>query len=263
MIEALSTETVEDGTERVQFDGLAMGFDRGWVSVTAKGGTALLELIRPLDFTNGPLKFSVLATCTVRDGPDADTAKVGEHKEGTVIDVVQEAENTDGLKVYQTITAPEGANRGGWVKLKTSKGKELLDQVHSFTADEPEEEKAPDPKEPPRDLVAITRYYAKLDKVKVKVTIDGAGIYVVEDTKEAKKVCSYSTRRVASWNTKGKSGLRMVAVEADKSERVLVFSTKEAEQMALSMQQAVMAACAWKVDAEAWKEDGLTVDEMA
>ena len=81
---ALAAEIIDDGSTRVQFD-------RGWVSVTAAAGLPLLELIQPLDFSNGPLKFGVLATCTVRDGPDAGTTKVGEHKEGSVIEVVHEA----------------------------------------------------------------------------------------------------------------------------------------------------------------------------
>jgi CRP-like cAMP-binding protein len=81
------------------------------------------------DFSSGPIKFAVLATCTVREGPEASSKKVGELKPGATIDVVQEQTNGDGLKVMQTITPPPGSNRGGWVKVKTSKGKQLLGQV--------------------------------------------------------------------------------------------------------------------------------------
>lgn len=50
----------------------------------------------------------------MRAGPDADSEKVGEHKAGTVIEVVQEAVNSSGLTVVQTITPPQvrGMPRG-------------------------------------------------------------------------------------------------------------------------------------------------------
>ena len=219
----------------------------------------------PLDFAGGPVKFLVLATCTVRDGPDASTVKVGEHKQGDNIHIVQEARNSDGLKVYQTITAPEGANRGGWVKLKTSKGKELLSLCEQFDssiddADDEAEAKAPDPKEPPRDLVALQKFFGKMGKVKVKITIDGAGIYVVEDNKEGAKMCSYSTRRIVRWETE-RNTFKMVAKERDDSKSEVVFVLKSADELGLALRGAVMAACAWKIDADAWQNDGLTEEE--
>ena len=74
------------------------------------------------------LQYKVLATSTVRIGPNSDSTKVGEFKAGAIIAVVQEAVNSDGLKVVHTITACPGAKgtMGGWVKFKTSKGKALL-----------------------------------------------------------------------------------------------------------------------------------------
>ena len=72
----------------------------------------------------GALKYTVLAKSTVRDGPDASAEKVGEHKQGTVIDVVEEKlSNAEGLAVVRTSTAP-----AGWLKMKTSKGKDLLEK---------------------------------------------------------------------------------------------------------------------------------------
>ena len=62
-----------------------------------------------------------LARSTVRSGPDATSPKIGHHVKGTVVDVVQETCNSDGLVVLQTTTAP-----AGWVKMVTSKGKMLL-----------------------------------------------------------------------------------------------------------------------------------------
>ena len=93
---------------------------------TSKGKELLTRFAEPLDFSSGPVKFTVLVACTVRAGTDSTTAKVGEYKKGDTIEIVNEATNNDGLKVYQTTTAPKGADTGGWVKLRTSKGKELI-----------------------------------------------------------------------------------------------------------------------------------------
>ena len=71
-----------------------------------------------------PTKYKVLARSTVRTGPDPSSAKVGHHVKGTIIDVVQESTNSDGLVVFQTITAP-----AGWVKMVTSKGKFLMERL--------------------------------------------------------------------------------------------------------------------------------------
>ena len=48
---------------------------------------------------------------------------------GEIIEVVQVLRNSNGLTVLQTITAPAGATTGGWVKLKTSKGKILTSNL--------------------------------------------------------------------------------------------------------------------------------------
>eukprot|EP01046_Picozoa_sp_COSAG06_P067505 COSAG06_NODE_17530_length_936_cov_0.783751_2_plen_43_part_01 len=40
-------------------------------------------------------------------------ASLGEGAKGDIIEVVQEATNSDGLGVVQTITAPAGSMRGG------------------------------------------------------------------------------------------------------------------------------------------------------
>lgn len=78
-----------------------------------------------------PIRYKVLAGATVRTGPEGSSDKVGEHSKGDIIDVVQEATNADGLTVMQTITAPSGSQRGGWIKLKTSKGKVLLERLNA------------------------------------------------------------------------------------------------------------------------------------
>jgi hypothetical protein len=69
-------------------------------------------------------QYSVLVNCAVREGPENATEKVGEHSKGTVIDVVNTAENSDGLVMLQTSTPPIG-----WVKLKTSKGRKNVERV--------------------------------------------------------------------------------------------------------------------------------------
>ena len=77
----------------------------------------------------------VLSNATVRSGPDPDSDKLGEHPQGAIIDVVQESTATTGISVVQTITAPPGSTRGGWVKVKTSKGRRLLERLSSDAGD--------------------------------------------------------------------------------------------------------------------------------
>ena len=68
--------------------------------------------------------YVVLAKSTVRTGPDGSSEKVGDHKQGTTIIVCeQKLSNAEGLAVVRTSTAP-----AGWLKLKTSKGKTLLEK---------------------------------------------------------------------------------------------------------------------------------------
>ena len=69
-------------------------------------------------------RYKVLSRSTVRSGMDNDSPKVGNHTKDTIITVVQESCNKDGLMVMQTITSP-----AGWVKLKTHKGKMLMERL--------------------------------------------------------------------------------------------------------------------------------------
>ena len=69
---------------------------------------------------------------TVRQGREKGTGKVGEHRNGAVIDVLREtvgSRDSNGLLVVETVTPPLGAIRGGWVKVNSSSGKELLQLV--------------------------------------------------------------------------------------------------------------------------------------
>lgn len=69
-------------------------------------------------------KYIVLAKSTVRVGPDGSSKKVGEHKQGSLINVCEALDaNAEGLAVVRTDTPP-----AGWLKLKTSKGKRLLEK---------------------------------------------------------------------------------------------------------------------------------------
>ena len=79
----------------------------------------------------GVIKYLVLEKATVRAGPASSSPKIGEHKKGAVIDVIQESIDDRGLQVLLTHTAPDGATQGGWVKLVTSKGKHLLERIGS------------------------------------------------------------------------------------------------------------------------------------
>lgn len=79
----------------------------------------------------GVVKYLVLEKATVRAGPNSQSPKIGEHKKGAMIDVIQESIDDRGLQVLLTHTAPEGAAQGGWIKLVTSKGKQLLERIGS------------------------------------------------------------------------------------------------------------------------------------
>eukprot|EP01046_Picozoa_sp_COSAG06_P056267 COSAG06_NODE_10594_length_1652_cov_1.314874_1_plen_550_part_11 len=75
-------------------------------------------------------QFQVVADAVmVRQGPEKGSGKVGEHRRGALIDVVQEAEDANGLRVVQTPTPPPGAVKGGWMRVETSRGKALLSLV--------------------------------------------------------------------------------------------------------------------------------------
>ena len=77
-------------------------------------------------------QWRVLASATVRAGPDKDSPKIGELAKGTVIDVTGvPRRNSAGLSVVQTTTAPHGRTAAGpmYVKMTTSKGKTLLEKL--------------------------------------------------------------------------------------------------------------------------------------
>ena len=76
-----------------------------------------------------PIKYRVLADTTVREGLEKTDDKIGEHLKGTIIEVIQKHRNSKGIVSFQTLTPPKGQSRGGWVKLKTSKGKPLLEKI--------------------------------------------------------------------------------------------------------------------------------------
>ena len=118
----------------------------------------------PADKSSDPVKYRVLASATVRTGKDSDSKKVGEHSKGDIIDVVQEVVNGDGLTVMQTITAPSGSKRGGWIKLETSKGKVLLKRLKLDNDTEPEPEPESEPPPPPEPLVISKRENARYCK---------------------------------------------------------------------------------------------------
>ena len=76
-----------------------------------------------------PLRYRVLASATLREGPDSSAPKVGELKKGAVIDVVERSVNSDGLSVLRTTSSAAGAAGGGWLKATTSKGRSLAERV--------------------------------------------------------------------------------------------------------------------------------------
>ena len=147
-------EREQDGHTRVR---IASEPEGAWCSrVTAKGNT-LLEPLTELEIKSSPslleskpfvsnrvsvafekpIKYRVLADSTVRKGPEKTDDKIGEHPRGTIIDVIQKVSNSRGIVSFQTITPPKGMAIGGWVKLKTSKNKLLLELLADEQVSEP------------------------------------------------------------------------------------------------------------------------------
>ena len=83
-------------------------------------------------FITGPQsigKYRVTAKCTVREGKSGESTKVGEYLKGTILDIVEEAVNNKGLAVVRTTTLTRSGAMGGWVKMRTAKGKLLLEKM--------------------------------------------------------------------------------------------------------------------------------------
>jgi hypothetical protein len=80
-------------------------------------------------------KFRVLAKCTVREGKDGDSTKLGEYTKGAIIDVVEEGVNDAGLAVVRSVTALPNGALGGWVKVKTAKGKTQIEKQQGVKSD--------------------------------------------------------------------------------------------------------------------------------
>ena len=91
----------------------------------------------------GATLYRVLRDCTVRSGKDSQNPKVGVYKRGELIEAVQEDVNAEGLAVLRTRThcilnkderrRAEAQPRGGWVKLRSSKGRKNLEKVRQVT----------------------------------------------------------------------------------------------------------------------------------
>ena len=73
-------------------------------------------------------KYKVLAKCTVREGKEGESIKVGEYPKGTVLDVREESTSKAGLAVVHASTRTASGAMGGWVKVKTAKGKLLIEK---------------------------------------------------------------------------------------------------------------------------------------
>lgn len=68
-------------------------------------------------------KYKVLAKCSVREGRHGDSTKLGEYAKGMVIDVVDESRSDTGLAVVRSVTVLQNGSLGGWVKVRTAKGR--------------------------------------------------------------------------------------------------------------------------------------------
>ena len=104
-------------------------------------------------------------------------------------------------------------------------------------------------------MVAIQKFYAKYEKQKVKITVDGAGIYVTEDTKQQKKLLAHPTREITEWVVPHShpNTLRIKVKQASSSKTMTTIefdckNAKESLSLATSIQGAVMAVAAWTID---------------
>ena len=78
---------------------------------------------------------------TIREGREKSSRKIGELSKGMVVDVVEEgATDSQGLRLVRLQPPTPGVDRtlmpslypnGGWVKIETSKGKVLLEELRT------------------------------------------------------------------------------------------------------------------------------------
>ena len=137
---------------------------------------------------------------------------------------------------------------------------------------------APALKEPPPDVVNAKIFSAKMAKQKVRVTVDGLGLYIVEDTRKADKIGSHTLKDISEWKVTGKknNALQVFFVEpaaeagagggtgrdrdgnGDKKKgkaggkkgkkrtiEPIQFDLKDAQAMSMALQGAKMARLAW------------------
>ena len=108
--------------------------------------------------------------------------------------------------------------------------------------------KKKNPKLSDEEMLAVVPpkvFSAKLNKKKVKVTVDGLGVHVVEDSKAGTDICSYRFKKLVAWGATGKKKdeFHLNPNTGDP----LVFSTKEAPQLEMAVHSAtgtLMAALA-------------------
>ena len=94
-------------------------------------------------------------------------------------------------------------------------------------------------------LVPPKTFSAKHNKKKVKVTVDAAGLHVVEDNKQAADLGSYKLNKMKTWSVNGKKN-SFELVMTGKKGKTLVFATKEAPGIDMAIQSATMAMAAWR-----------------
>jgi len=85
-------------------------------------------------------------------------------------------------------------------------------------------------------------FSAKLKKKKVKVTVDGLGVHIVEDSDEGVQIGSYEFTKLVSWGAAGRKKDEFHL--SPSKEDTLVFSTKEAPQLEMAVQSAAMTLMA-------------------
>eukprot|EP01043_Picozoa_sp_COSAG02_P071255 COSAG02_NODE_12947_length_1468_cov_1.909423_2_plen_212_part_00 len=85
-------------------------------------------------------------------------------------------------------------------------------------------------------------FSAKLNKKKVKVTIDGLGVHIVEDSKAGTDIGSYRYKKLVAWGAAGSKNNEF-HLSPSKGDP-LVLSTKEAPQLEMAVQSATMTIMA-------------------
>eukprot|EP01043_Picozoa_sp_COSAG02_P030322 COSAG02_NODE_1929_length_10336_cov_69.703819_10_plen_259_part_01 len=104
--------------------------------------------------------------------------------------------------------------------------------------------------QPPESLLPTKSFYAKYEKKKAKVSINGSGIKIENDRRNRGTTVyvlgAYSIFDIKEFSVRKKNLEIQVKERGDKPAGTMVFETKESGAMAAALEQAQQAAARWK-----------------